>query len=141
MKLGLHVHHETLLELLTEPIENRVKYIKENKPKEEIELRLRLLRELTEEEVNQLPKGFNQALKEYNLAGEEYNLARLLIRAWEKYIQAVVERDLTWEKYKQDLEKYKPELEAWHKKVCVPDCPWNGKTIFPKEGDNGDASK
>ena len=128
MKVGLHVHHKILLEPLTEPIDNRVECIKENKPPDEVDLRLRLLRELTEEEVNQLPKGFNQALKEYNLVGEEYNLVG------EEY-------NLAWEKYRQDLEKYKPELEVWHKKVCVPDCPWNGKTIFPMEVNNGDTSK
>ena len=100
MKFGLHVHHETLLELLTEPIDNRVEYIKNHKPPQEVDLRLRLLRELTEEEVNQLPQGFILALR------KQYEPAR---------------------------EKYKPELEAWHKKVCVPDCPWNGKTIFPME--------
>ncbi|MBU2177440.1 MAG: hypothetical protein KJ556_20300 [Gammaproteobacteria bacterium] len=127
MKIGLHVHHGILLEPLTEPIESRVEYIKQNKTAEEIELRLRLLRELTEEEVNQLPKEFisawqkyNQALEKYNQAGQKYD------QAWKKYGQA-------WKKYDLAREKYKPELEAWHKKVCVPDCPWNGKTIFPDE--------
>lgn len=39
-----HVHHETLVELLREPIENRIAYIKSNKPKSEQATRLRLLR-------------------------------------------------------------------------------------------------
>lgn len=25
-----------------------------------------------------------------------------------------------------------PELEALHARICVPDCPWDGKTIFPQ---------
>lgn len=28
--------------------------------------------------------------------------------------------------------KYKKIIEALHRKEC-PDCPWDGKTIFPKE--------
>jgi len=39
-----HVHHNKLWEPLTEPIRNRINHIKNNKPKEEIELRLRLLK-------------------------------------------------------------------------------------------------
>ena len=39
-----HVHHEVLYEVLTEPIRKRINYIKNNKPKDEIETRLRLLK-------------------------------------------------------------------------------------------------
>ena len=43
-----HIHHEKLLELLIEPLKNRIKYIKEVKSKEEkpkkIKLRLKLLK-------------------------------------------------------------------------------------------------
>ena len=39
-----HVHHEVLWEVLTEPIRNRINYIKEYKPKAEIKLRLKLLK-------------------------------------------------------------------------------------------------
>jgi hypothetical protein len=39
-----HVHHDVLVEELTEPIENRIEYIKKHKPKHEIETRLRLLK-------------------------------------------------------------------------------------------------
>ena len=47
-----HVHHEVLWELLTEPIANRINYIKENKPKDEVETRLRLLKPV----LGKLPK-------------------------------------------------------------------------------------
>ena len=40
LELYWHVHHDILVENLTEPIENRIKFIKENKPKDEIKLRL-----------------------------------------------------------------------------------------------------
>ena len=39
-----HIHHETLVEYLTEPIRARINYIKKEKPKDEIELRLKLLK-------------------------------------------------------------------------------------------------
>lgn len=39
-----HIHHEKLVEYLTEPIRSRINYIKKEKPKEEVETRLRLLK-------------------------------------------------------------------------------------------------
>ncbi len=47
-----HVHHEELYEQLTEPIRNRINYIKKDKPKNEIELRLKLLKPV----LGELPK-------------------------------------------------------------------------------------
>jgi hypothetical protein len=46
VKYYWHIHHESLFEVLREPIENRVCYIRENKPLEEVETRLRLLHEV-----------------------------------------------------------------------------------------------
>src|SRR3990167_387329 len=43
-KYDWHVHHETIIEPLTEPIKNRIRFIKANKPDDEIETRLRLMR-------------------------------------------------------------------------------------------------
>lgn len=39
-----HVHHEILVEQLAEPVRNRINYIKKNKPKDEVELRLKLIK-------------------------------------------------------------------------------------------------
>jgi len=39
-----HVHHKILVEQLTEPLRTRINYIKNNKPKNEVKLRLKLLR-------------------------------------------------------------------------------------------------
>ncbi len=39
-----HVHHETLVEQLYEPLRARINYIKKDKPKDEIEVRLKLLK-------------------------------------------------------------------------------------------------
>ncbi len=39
-----HVHHEILVEQLIHPVRARINYIKKDKPKDEIELRLKLLK-------------------------------------------------------------------------------------------------
>ncbi len=39
-----HVHHEILVETLTEPVRARINYIKSDKPKNEVELRLQLMK-------------------------------------------------------------------------------------------------
>jgi len=46
LKLYWHIHHDVLVENLTEPLKNRIKYIKEEKPKDEIKLRLKLLKKV-----------------------------------------------------------------------------------------------
>jgi hypothetical protein len=79
-----HVHHERLVEALTEPIENRIAYIKSNKPQTEIETRLKLLHKV--KDVKKLKRAFST----------------------------------------NDHDA----IEKLHRKEC-PNCPWNGKTIFP----------
>ena len=73
-----HVHHEKLVEHLTEPVRARINYIKKEKPREEVEIRLRLLKPV----LGKIPNTE---------------------KGWERL----------------------------HKKECK-DCPWNGRTIFPK---------
>src|SRR3990170_2612872 len=41
-----HIHHQQLAEPLTEPLKNRIAYIKKDKPKDEIKLRLKLLKKV-----------------------------------------------------------------------------------------------
>jgi len=77
-KYYFHIHHEVLVETLTEFLKNRIKYIKENKPKDEIELRLRLIKPVK----GKLPSKFvkaNQAwIKAY----------RALVKAYQDNIPA-----------------------------------------------------
>ena len=106
---ALHVHHNgPVIEMLTEPIENRIAYIRAHKPASEQETRLRLLRQLTDEEVALLPSAWAKAHA-----------------AWLKADAARVKADAAWL-------KARPELEALHARICVPDCPWDGTTIFPQ---------
>ena len=130
-----HVHHNVLIEPLTEPIENRIKYFKKFKPKSEIELRLKLLKVVK----GKLPKEFVEAWQEYNEARQKD------VEAWQKYDEALQkyyearqkydeiwqEYDKAWQKYDEAYKKYESQILALHKKEC-PNCSWNGKTIFSK---------
>ena len=145
-----HVHHNVLIEPLTKPIENRIKYIKKFKPKNEIELRLKLLKVVKGE----LPKEFVEAWQEYNEARQKD------VEAWQKYYEARQKYDETWQKddetwqeydearqkcykawqkcykacqeYVEVYKKYESQILALHEKEC-PNCSWNSKTIFSKE--------
>ena len=63
VKWHWHIHHEKLLEPLTEPLKNRVKYIKEEKAKyetpEQIKLRLKLMKRVK----GKLPKKWTDVEK------------------------------------------------------------------------------
>ena len=110
-----HIHHDTLFEMLTEPIETRIAYIREEKREDEVELRLRLLKPV----AGKLPEAIYQAREKYS-------------QAREKYIQAEVEYGQAEVEYGQARKKYRSEIEALHAIEC-PDCPWDGTTIFPGE--------
>jgi hypothetical protein len=65
LKLYWHVHHEILVENLTEPLKNRIAYIKAEKPEEEIKIRLKLLKRV-KCKVTELPnteKGWERLHK------------------------------------------------------------------------------
>ena len=126
IKFYWHIHHDVLLEPLTQPLKNRIKFIKENKPKDEIELRLKLLKPVR----GKLPDEVVKAWEIYDEAGETsgkvweayYKPREAYDKTWEVYYKA-------WEVYDKTLKKYSKEIDILHKKEC-PNCPWNGKTIF-----------
>ena len=49
VRLYWHIHHDVLVEVITEPIKRRKDYIRKDKPKEEIATRLRLLKKVKAE--------------------------------------------------------------------------------------------
>ena len=103
-----HIHHEILCEVLAEPIENRIRYIRENKPKHEIETRLRLMRPVKH------PKRLPSEWKEADQKRKE---------AYQKWKEA-------YQKWEEADQKRRHEIETLHKEECH-NCPWDGKTIFP----------
>ena len=124
-----HVHHDILVEPLTEPIENRIAFIKANKPKEEVETRLRLLKPIKA----LLPVDVVKTWEAYDKAREAH------VKAWEAYVKAWEAYVKTWEAhvkareaYNKTLNDHKDEIDALHREEC-PNCPWDGETIFPEE--------
>jgi len=66
-----HIHHDILAEPLTEPIENRIRFIKNNKPYHEVETRLRLMKPVR----GKLPE-LDKAGAEFVKASAEWDKAR-----------------------------------------------------------------
>ena len=110
-KFAFHVHYNVLMEPLTEPISERRKHIKENKPKEEVPLMLKLLKEVK----GKLPREVVKAREASDKAREAY------YKAWAAYLNT--------------YRKHYKEIQVLHKKECVKNCPWSEeqKTIFPKK--------
>ena len=124
-----HIHHETLLEFTTEPIENRITYIKSDKPAYEIETRLRLLKPVK----GKLPTAVVEAGEAYGKAWEacrEAWEAYTKAKAWDAYDKALDAYGKAGEAYGKALQDHRVEIEALHASEC-PGCSWNGETIFP----------
>lgn len=118
-----HIHHNILVEPLTEPIENRIEFIREQKPAGEIELRLRLMKPVR----GKLPKAVIKAYAAWDKACDKAcDKAGKAGAAWDK---ACDKAYAAWDKALADN---MPAIEALHKKEC-PGCPWNGKSIFPMD--------
>ncbi len=126
-----HIHHEILIEETTN-IQERIDYIRANKPEKEIPLHLKLMTPVLHPE--KLPARFRKAREAYykaskarDKAREAYDKAREAYdKAREAYYKA---REASWEAYYNAREAYTPQIEKLHKEEH-PDCPWNGKTIF-----------
>jgi len=146
-----HVHHDRLIEWCYD-YQERVDYIKKNKPENEIKTRLKLFKPVKHPEL--LPKKFAEAgekynealekyyeaekkyyeaLKKYFEAGEKYDVARKkYYEAREKYYEAGEKYDEAEKKYDVARKKYRTQLEKLHKKECG--CKeWNGKEIVFKK--------
>ena len=120
-----HIHHEILIEETTD-IQERIDYIRANKPEKEIPLRLKLMTPVLHPE--KLPSSFRKAREAYCKACEAYDKAReayykageAYYKAWEACEKALKARDKALKA---------PQIEKLHREEH-PDCPWNGKTIF-----------
>jgi len=137
-KFYWHLHHGTLIEPLTEPLKNRIKYIKifksAHETREQIDLRLRLIKKVK----GKLPREVIEAGKAYVKAQKLYTVASLRDfkseerkvsnKEWEVFVKARKAKD-------KALKDYRKEIELLHAKEC-PNCPWNGKTIFTGEWDH-----
>ena len=71
-ELYWHVHHDVLCEPLTYPVEDRIAFIKANKPSSEVETRLRLMQPVR----GKLPLRFVKAWSAWSAARDAYDKAR-----------------------------------------------------------------
>ena len=146
-------HHSILLEFLTEPYENRIQYILENKEKKEQAIRFRNFRPLRIEFPKEIIEArakydearakLNKAIAKYDKARAKYDEARAkyyearakLIKARAKYDEARAKLIKALATYNEALAKYNKALATWNKgnKMLSSDWPdntWNGKNIF-----------
>jgi hypothetical protein len=142
-----HLHHDELMEWCWD-YDERVAFIREMKPKEEIPTRLRLFQPVKGKlptEVIRTGGAYEKAWEAYKKAWAVYGEACVTHKteeAFAKAEQAYAKAYVTYgkaggdfrEAYEKALKKHQKEIEVLHKKEC-PDCPWDGKTIFPlREG-------
>lgn len=138
-ELYWHVRHNVLVERCWS-YKARANYIREVKPLEEQTLRLRLFKPVR----GPLPEPIVRSRVVYEKAWNAYYEASVVCdkakvehsketeslhleeTCEEKRAVYVEARDT----YDSVLEEHHAEMEALHREEC-PDCPWDGKTIFP----------
>ena len=122
-----HVHHTTLCEPLTEPLVNRLDYIRKHKPESEQAIRLALISPVK----GTIPAAYVKARVALDKAGAAFVKARVALdKAGAAYVKAGVAYDKAWVALDKAWAAARPELETLHA-IEHPDCPWNGWTIFP----------
>ena len=136
-----HVHHDILLEYCYD-YNKRVQFIKENKPKNEAELRLQLFKKVkgklpvavvkAGDAYDKARAACNKAWAAYNKARTAYDKARAACnKAWAAYNKARTVCDKAWAVYVKALKDNILAIEKLHCKEC-PGCTWDGTTIFSK---------
>ena len=127
-KLYWHIHHNVLLEE-TSNIQERIDYIKAEKPEAEIPLRLKLMTPVLHPE--KLPARFQKVSEDYNKAWKDYYKFPASKKAEEDYDKAREAYHKAWGDYHKARKDCNTEIEKLHREEH-PDCPWNGETIFGK---------
>ena len=127
------VHHEKLFEPLTDPLENRIRYIIENKT-DNVALRLRLLRPFIEDDAMRNDAEYSKARAEYYKMYAEWDKVRAesYKAEYAEWNKAGAELIKMYAKLNKAYAEYSKALETHYKRL-FPDSPWNGKTIFAGE--------
>ena len=112
---SIHCHHDILAEYCYD-YDERVAYIKSDKPKNEIETRLKLFKILPKKALKETPIAWQEADKARR---EAYKAWREADKAWQEADKARKEAYKAWSQKQKD---------AFHKKWCG--CKeWNGKEL------------
>lgn len=123
-----HVHHTQLFEACVEPIERRLEFIRREKPREEVETRLRLIRPVKNERLLQrLTKYQRDFLDMENKIYAKYGDGL----SDEEQGRKMAELNENRKKYEKAGALAGLKIEALHRRECAKDCPWDGQTIFP----------
>ena len=135
-----HIHHDVLVEPLNESLGTRIEFIKEHKRSSEVPTRLRRMKPVR----GKLPE-LAKARAELAKADAEWDKAYAeWAKAYAELAKAGAELDKAdaelakagaeWDKAGAEWDKAikHPSVLALHAKEC-PNCPWDGKTIFPKD--------
>src|SRR4030065_437722 len=134
MKPFWHIHHEVLLEW-SDDIQERIDFIQAEKPKHEVEIRLRLLKPVQGALPPKLVKAGDARDKAYDAnakARDAYDKARdAYVKAGDARVKAKAAFVKAKAAYNKAYDECLPQIEALHALEC-PDCPWNGTTIFPE---------
>lgn len=128
-----HVHHNIAIEWCYD-YDERLESIKSHKPKEEQEVRIKLLQPV----LGKLPSKLTKAGLAYDKARLAYIEAR---DAYDEARDAYIKTSAAYNKardafikakhaYINEMMNCRKAIEILHAKEC-PNCPWNGKTIFP----------
>ena len=139
-------HHSILLEFLTEPYENRIQYILENKEKKEQAIRFRNFRPLRIELPKEIIKArakYDEAWAKYDEACAKYDEAEATYNeALAKYNEALAKLNKALATYNEARDKYNEARDKYNKAIATwtegnvmflsdwPDNTWNGKDIF-----------
>jgi len=128
-----HIHHDGLLEILTEPASARAVFIRGNKPAHEIETRLMRMGPIRN--VDRIPVVVREAKNTLSeMARQAYGsppstaFQESSSEVWGAYSEAT-------SAYYKACRTHRAEIEALHAEEC-PDCPWDGKTLFPTDEEN-----
>ena len=128
MKKGfaIHCHHDVLVEYCYD-YDERVNFIKTQKPEREQETRLRLFKILPEEALKDVPLECQEAYQKCQEADQKYR------EAYQKYQEADQKYREAYQKCQEAYQKRPQEdKDAFHEKWCG--CKeWNGKEIIFKE--------
>ena len=109
------VHHEKLFEPLTDPLEDRIRYIIENKT-DNVALRLRLLRPFIEDDAMRNDAELSKARAEWSKAGAERSKASAKwYKAYAEWSKAYAERDKADDEYYKADAKWSKADAEWSK--------------------------
>ena len=144
-----HIHHKDFLLEWSDDIQERIDFIQAEKPKHEVEIRLRLLKPVQGALPPKLVKAGDARGKAEDANAKAWDA---YVKARDAYVKAGDARDKAkaaydkakaaydkdwdafgkdWDAYRKAYDKYLPQIEALHALEC-PDCPWDGFTIFPE---------